>query len=182
MRVAGAEPVGDGSAGLVDHDPLAPDRPLSGQGPVVEAQPLGDLIGAAFLEGGAVRCRELVAAPVAEVGLGRPQLLPVGFGLHTDPFDRDEPALDAEQLLDDALGLLIATLAEVLVDDDAVGVDQVQRRPVVVVEGAPAGVVVVDRDRVVDPSGLVARRTRSSWCSKENSGVWTPMTTNPSAR
>jgi hypothetical protein len=34
--------------------------------------------------------------------------------------DRDELALDAEQLLDDTLGLRRATLAEVLVDDDAV--------------------------------------------------------------
>jgi hypothetical protein len=39
-----------------------------------------------------------------------------------------------------------------VVADDAVGVDEVQRRPVVVVEGAPDRVVVVDRDRVVDPS------------------------------
>jgi hypothetical protein len=34
----------------------------------------------------------------------------------------------------------------VVVADDAVGVDEVQRRPVVVVEGAPNCVVVVDRD------------------------------------
>jgi hypothetical protein len=37
-----------------------------------------------------------------------------------------------------------------VVADDAVGVDEVQRRPVVVVEGAPNCVVV--GDRVVDPS------------------------------
>jgi hypothetical protein len=55
MRVAGAEPVGDGSAGLVEHDTLTPDRPLSGEGPVVEVQVLGELVGAAFVEGGAVR-------------------------------------------------------------------------------------------------------------------------------
>jgi hypothetical protein len=55
MRVAGAEPVGDGSAGLVEHDLLTPDRPLSGEGPVVEVQLLGELVGAAFVEGGAVR-------------------------------------------------------------------------------------------------------------------------------
>ena len=61
-----------------------------------------------------------MAASVAELGLGRPQVVPVGFGLHADPLDRDELALDAEQLLDDTLGLRRATLAEVLVDDDAV--------------------------------------------------------------
>jgi len=42
--------------------------------------------------------------------------------------------------------LLVASFADVVVADDAVGVDEVQRRPVVVVEGAPNCVVVVDRD------------------------------------
>jgi len=79
--------------------------------------------------------------------------------------------LDAEQPLDHALGLLVTSFAEVLVADAAVGVDEVQRRPVVVVEGAPDCVVVVDGDLVVARS-VVACRTRSSWCSKENSGVW----------
>ncbi len=41
-----------------------------------------------------------------------------------------------------------------MVADLALGVDEVQRRPVVVVEGAPDCVVVVDRDRVVDPQVL----------------------------
>ena len=37
-----------------------------------------------------------------------------------------------------------------LVADDPLPVDEIERRPVVVVEGAPDPVVVVDRDRVVD--------------------------------
>jgi hypothetical protein len=65
---------------------------------------------------------------------------------YAEPFDADELALDAEQPLDGALGLLVASFADVVVTDDAVGVDEVQRRPVVVVEGAPDFVVVVDRD------------------------------------
>ena len=55
MRVARLEAVGDASAGLVEHDALTPDRPLSGEGPVVEVQVLGELVGAAFVERGAVR-------------------------------------------------------------------------------------------------------------------------------
>ena len=55
MRVARVEPVGDAPAGLVEHDVLAPDRPLAGEGPVVEAQALGKLVGAAFVERGAAR-------------------------------------------------------------------------------------------------------------------------------
>jgi hypothetical protein len=78
--------------------------------------------------------------------------------------------------------LLVASFAEVLAADEAFGVDEIERRPVVVVERAPDVVVVVDRDRVVDLSLLIAWRTRSISCSKENSGVWTPMTTSPSFR
>ena len=124
----------------------------------------------------------MLAARVAEIGLGRTQVVPVGLRLHAEPFDGDELALDAEQPLDDALRLLVASFAEVVVADDAVRVDEVERRPVVVVERAPDLVVVVERDRVVDPSLLVACRTRSSSCSNENSGVWTPITTSPSSR
>jgi hypothetical protein len=70
----------------------------------------------------------------------------------------------------------------VVVADHALRIDEVERRPVLVVEGAPDLIVVVDGDRVVDRSLPVARRTRSTSCSNENSGVWTPMTTNPSSR
>jgi hypothetical protein len=47
--------------------------------------------------------------------------------------------------------LLIASFAEMVLTDDTVRVDEVQRRPVVVVEGVPDLVVIVDSDRIVDP-------------------------------
>ena len=81
-------------------------------------------------------------------------MVPVGRRFHTDPFDRHELAIDAEQPLDDVLRLLVTPFAEVLVADDPVRIDEVERRPVVVVEGVPDFVVVVDRDRVVDRSLL----------------------------
>ena len=109
------------------------------------------------LERGTVGWREALAAPVAEICLGRLEVVPVGCRLDAEPFDGDEFALHAEQPLDDALGLLVASFAELLVADDALLVDEVQRRPVVVVERAPDRVVVVDRDRVVDLS-LLDRR------------------------
>jgi hypothetical protein len=40
------------------------------------------------------------------------------------PFDADELALDAEQPLDGALGLLVASFADVVVADDAVRVGE----------------------------------------------------------
>jgi len=45
----------------------------------------------------------MLAALDAEIGLGRPQLVPIGLCLHAEPFDGDGLAVDAEQLLDDAL-------------------------------------------------------------------------------
>jgi hypothetical protein len=83
----------------------------------------------------------VLAAPVAEIRLGYPQVVQVGLGLHAQPFDRDEVALDANEILVDALRLLVASFAEVVVADDAVRADRV---------------VVVDRHRVVDLS-LVGR-------------------------
>jgi hypothetical protein len=82
-------------------------------------------------------------------------LVPVGFRLHADPFHGGELALDAEQLLDDALGLLVASFAEVLVADAPACVDEVERRPVVVVECAPDRVVAVERNRVVNRPILI---------------------------
>src|SRR4051812_3019993 len=69
---------------------------------------------------------------VAEICLGRTQVVPVGRRLHADAFDGDELALDSKQLLDDALRLLVAPFTEVLVADRAVGVEEVERRPVLV--------------------------------------------------
>ena len=79
-------------------------------------------------------------------------MIPVGRRLDANPFNADEVALDSEQLLDHALRLLVAALAELLIANDALLVDEVERRPVVVIERAPDLIVVVDRDRVVDSS------------------------------
>jgi hypothetical protein len=52
------------------------------------------------------------------------------------------------------LGHFVVALAEAVVADLPLGVDEVEGRPVVVAEGGPDGVVVVDRDRVGDPQIL----------------------------
>ena len=53
MRVARVEAVGDAPARALERDALALDGPLAGQRPVVEVQPLGELVGAGFVERGA---------------------------------------------------------------------------------------------------------------------------------
>ena len=121
---------------------------------MVGAEMIGEVVGPAFVVRGTAWRREVLAAVVAEVRLRRAQVVPVGLGLHALPSDGDELALDAEQPLDDALRSLVAPFAEVVVADGAIRVDEVERRPVVVVEGAPDRVVVVGRDGVVDRSVL----------------------------
>jgi len=65
MGVVGAEPVSDAPAGLVERDVLTPDRPFAGEGPVVELQWLGDLVGVSLVERVATRRRETFGALVA---------------------------------------------------------------------------------------------------------------------
>ena len=58
---------------------------------MIEAQPVGELVGAAFVQRGAARRREVLTARVAEIRLGRTQVVPVGLRLDAEPFDGDEP-------------------------------------------------------------------------------------------
>jgi hypothetical protein len=63
MRVARVEAAGDAAAGLVEHDVLGLDRPLTGQR------------------------RDLLAALVSGIRLRHAQVVPVGVGLHSYPVD-----------------------------------------------------------------------------------------------
>src|ERR671917_875231 len=140
MCITRVDPEGDAPAGLLQRDALGPCLPVPDERPPVQAQ--------------AVPWCGLLTSRVAQICLWCTQVVPVGLRLSADPFDRHKLAVDPEQLLDDALRLLVAPLAEVLVADDAVLVYEVERRPVVVGEGAPDGVVVVLRNRIVDVPDL----------------------------
>ena len=94
----------------------------------------------------------MLAASISQIRLWCTQVVPVCLRLHPTTLNGHWLAFDIEQPLEDTFGLFVAALAEVVIADDAVPVDEVERRPVVVLEGAPDLVVVVDRDRVVDPS------------------------------
>jgi hypothetical protein len=161
---------------------LGLNRPLADERPVVDVKRPRELVDAAFVRRGAVRRREPRAAPVAEVRLGRAQAVPVGRRLYAMRFDGGKVALDAEEPLDEALGPLVAPFAEVRVADDAVGVDEVQRRPGAVGERVPDRVPVVDGDRVVDRPFPYRAPYAVDFVLKGNSGVWTPTTRSPSSR
>ena len=114
----------------------------------------------AFVERRATGGGEAPALLVAEVGLGRLEVGPVGLNLEALGRDGDEVAGDAlasglaQQALDDHLALRVAALAEVVVADPALRVGDVDGGPVVVRERLPDRVVAVERDRVVDAQVL----------------------------
>ena len=55
MRVARVEAVGDAPTRLVEQNAFGPDRPVATEGPVVDAQTVGELVGTAFVERHSVR-------------------------------------------------------------------------------------------------------------------------------
>ena len=84
-----------------------------------------------------------------------------------------------EQSLDDHLRLLVFAFAEVVMPDASLGVGEVESGPVVVGERDPDRVFVIERDRVVDRHVRHGPAENPASCSKENSGVCTPMTASP---
>src|SRR6266446_2975190 len=59
-----------------------------------------------------------------------------------------------QQLLNDLFRLLVFTLAELMVPNAPLRIDNVKGRPILVLESAPYRKVAIDRDRIVDPHVL----------------------------
>jgi hypothetical protein len=97
---------------------------------------------------------------VAEVVLARLQVVPVRGGLDALTGDRDERltgeigAVLRQQPPEHQLRLHEVALAEPVVADPPGGIHEVQRRPEVVGERLPDGVVAVERDGIGDPHAL----------------------------
>ena len=142
--------------------------------PLVEPQVLGQRVRR--------RARDRSRA-VAEVRLGRAQVVPVGLRLDADPSTETSVALDAEQLLDERAPIARSVLRR----SGGRGSSRPCRR-----SRAPASSGCRTRSRSRSRCrprpgsrcrmSFVALRTRSSSCSNENSGVWTPITIRPSSR
>jgi hypothetical protein len=84
------------------------------------------------------------------VGLRGPQRVQGGGLGEAAGVDSDGRLADAQQPLDRSLGLLIGALAEMVEADPAIAIDEVDGRPVSVLERPPDRELVVDDDRVGD--------------------------------
>src|SRR4051812_15361862 len=128
--------------------PAVPRTALVVRGPVAGERPLIQR-----------QLRGRIGAPdpaaLADVGLPRPQRLPVrGLG-EPARFNADGFLVDAQELLDRSLALLVVALAEVVKTDSTDAIDEVKGGPILVRQRSPDGEVVVDDDGVVDaqPTG-----------------------------
>src|SRR5262249_24872269 len=97
---------------------------------------------------------------IADVVLGGPQAAPIGGGFNATPLDRNQFLTDAvdsgcgQQSLKNHFGLFVLALAELMMANMPLRIDEIERRPIVVVEGAPDRIVAIDRDRIIDPQVL----------------------------
>ena len=109
---------------------------------------------------GAAGRREVLGTLVADIGLRRLQVAPdrrrlPRRGHRPRPVVADVAGAGlGQQLLDDPFRLLVVAFAELMMPDVPLRIDEVERRPIFVVERAPYRIVAVDRDRIVDPHVL----------------------------
>ena len=156
MKIAGMKAVGDASAGLVQCGGIPLHGPIAGQRPFIQAQPRGPLIHARLVPQYAAWRRKVLGALEPDIVFGRFEIGPIGGGVVTAGIHRDRLATDvggaglAQQRLDDHFRLFVGAFAKKVMADTSLRIDEIERRPGLVPECAPDGMVVVDRDRVVD--------------------------------
>ena len=64
--------------------------------------------------------------------------------------DAADPGL-AQQVLNHPLRLLVCALAEVMMPNPPLGIDEIEGRPIGVLERTPYRMIAIDRDRILDP-------------------------------
>src|SRR5207244_11189930 len=132
--------IGNAAARLVEHRPLILHRPAAVEAPLVEAERRRQGIGVRGVMHGAAGRREMLGALVADIGLRRTDVFCIRRGLGAGGFYFYDVVGDArasrfrQELLDDAFGLGILALADMVMANVAGGIEEVVRGPVLVGE------------------------------------------------
>ena len=156
MQIPGMETVRDPAIGLREDSVLAANPPITRQRPLIERQRCGRGLGVNVILIRATRGSEILGAIRADIGLRGLDIGHVRGGLDTLAGDRDGARRDVlvprltQKLLDHMFGLGVIALAKMMRTNATIGVDEVMRRPVLVVEATPDRVVVVDRNGIID--------------------------------
>src|SRR2546421_4397406 len=160
VEVAGVKAEDDPPVSLVQPRGLFPDRPITGKRPFIEPQSGGDGVDAGRVRRRPTGRREVLGAVIAEIILPRLQVVPIGGSLDTTSIDRNQLVTDAtdsglgQQLLNHPLRLFVFSLAEGMMSNVPLPIDEIEGRPILVVETPPYRIVVIDRDRIIHPHVL----------------------------
>ena len=160
MKIAGVKAVRDTSIGLVQRGGILLHRPIAGQRPFIQAQPRGQLIHARLVQHCPAGRRKVLGALIPDIIFRRLQAAPIGGHFETAGIDRDQVIADAagaglvQQSLNDHFRLFVRALAEVLMPNTPLRIDEIQRRPILVPEGSPYDMLIVHCDRIIDPHVL----------------------------
>src|SRR4029079_6023695 len=133
-------------------------RPLARECPFIERKTTGHCIDAASVR--ISRWSKDLRSLVPEIVFRRPHVAPVCGGLDALAADWCDRTVDGwptavgQQPSNDVFGPLVLALAELMIANLSTCIDEVQRRPILVPEGPPDRIVVVDDDRPVDSHRL----------------------------
>src|SRR6266851_9408037 len=157
MKIAGVKAVHDAPVGFVQHRGLSLHRPITGKGPMIEREACGGSIDARLVQDCTTGRRKVLGARVSDIVFRRPQVAPIGGSFSTLGIDRDQfmsEAADAglgQQLLKNHFRLFVGALAELMIANTPLRIDEIEGRPIVVIESTPDRIVVIDCDRILDP-------------------------------
>src|SRR6267378_6839871 len=96
----------------------------------------------------------MLGTVISRVVLRRLEVAPSGGSLEAARIDRGEIMADAavsrleQQLLDDPFRLFVTALAELVMANAPLRIDDIERRPILVIQCVPDREIIVDRDGI----------------------------------
>src|SRR5882724_2804877 len=127
---------------------------------MIEVQSRGDSIDATLAQYCTAGRRKVLGALIPDIVFRRLQAAPIGGSFRTTGIDRNQFMTDAavsglgQQLLNDPFRLFVRALTELMMSNTLLRIDEIEGRPICVLEGTPYRTVAIDRDRIIDPHVL----------------------------
>src|SRR5215472_7442274 len=143
MKITRVKLESESPAGFVESAPVTRDGPITRERPMVELQSSRRGVALGLVQRQAVGSVEVRCLFVSGIRLGRPQVCPIGARRRAGRIDNSQSfgqrvnSRVGQELPDDHFRSLVVTLAEAMVPNPTLGVDEVKSGPVMVGEGAP---------------------------------------------
>src|SRR5437773_12043221 len=163
MQVARVKAIDDASVRFVEGYEAGGYRPIAAERPLIELQRRRRSIGSALADERAARRCKALRLLTAEIILLRSQIVPVRGNFRPAWIDLHGIVAHsgisgfAQELLNDRLRALVLALAELVMPDLAVRIDDIHGGPITIAECVPYRGVAVDRDGIVDAEHLERR-------------------------